>query len=115
MTKDASQRPSAGPYLALLGFAALPPVVFGLLGAVLSHKAPKERCPGFVPCLSMSDRAYVLAVLLIPVMFLWAVGGLAALTWLRRRPAYRFRPAIVQGLVPVIPGYFLVLFIALLV
>lgn len=107
--------PSARPYLALLGFAALPPVVFGILGAVLSKDTSSEHCPGFVPCLSTSDRANVLAVLLIPVMLLWALGGTAALTWLRRRPRFSARPAVVQGLLPMLPGYVLVLLLILLV
>lgn len=113
--EESPSRSSVRPYLALFGFAALPPIVFGLLSTVASKDTSSEHCSGFAPCLSMSDRANVLAVLLIPVMMVWAVGGMVALTRLRRRPRYRARPAVVQGLIPMVPAYVLVLFLILLV
>ena len=52
----------------------------------------------------------VLGVLFVlPVMVLWAAGAMIVLALLRRRPAFRERPAIVQGILPVAPALLMII------
>jgi hypothetical protein len=106
-------RGSALPYVALLCFAAVPPVVFELISVFGDHNAPDGRCEGigFGCTTSQAAGAKFLLILVLPLMILWAIAGSAALTLLRRRVRYRARPAIVQGLLPVAPAFFLLLFL----
>lgn len=106
-------RGSAFPYIALLCFAAVPPVALELVSVFGDHNAPDGRCEGigFGCTTSQAAGAKFLLILVLPLMILWAIAGSAALTLLRRRVRYRTRPAIVQGLLPVAPAFLLLLFL----
>src|SRR4051794_28622532 len=79
-------RGSALPYIALLCFAAVPPVALELVSVFGDHNAPEGRCEGigFGCTTSQAADAKFLLILVLPVMVLWAIAGSAALTLLRR-------------------------------
>lgn len=99
-------RRSVLPYAAMLAFAALPPLVLALIAAFGDHSVPPGKCEGLGGgcVLSPAHTARLFLLLVLPVMVLWAAVSMIVLTLLRRRPTYRARPAIVQGLLPVAPA-----------
>jgi hypothetical protein len=99
------------PYVLMLAFAAMPPLALELIGVFGDHSVPKGQCEGlgWGCVLSPADVAKFLLLIVLPVMILWAAGAMVALTLLRRRARYRARPAIVQGLLPVVPALVLAL------
>lgn len=99
------------PYVVMLAFAALPPLVLELIGVFGDHSVPKGRCEGlgWGCVLSPANTARLILLFVLPVMVIWAAVSLIVLAMLRRRPTYRARPAIVQGLLPVAPALLAVL------
>lgn len=98
------------PYAAMLAFAALPPLALELIAIFGDHSVPRGQCEGLGGgcVLSPADTARLILLFVLPVMVLWAAVSMIVLTLLRRRPAYRARPAIVQGLLPVAPALLMV-------
>jgi hypothetical protein len=95
----------------MLAVVAVPPVVLELIYLFGGHSAPDGRCEGigWGCTLSPSNTAKLLLLFVLPVCVLWAAGSMVALALLRRRPSYRARPAVVQGLVPAAPVLLLLL------
>ena len=104
-------RNGALPYVLMLAFAAVPPVVLELINLFGDHSVPAGQCEGigWGCVLSASDTAKLLLLFVIPVCVVWAAGSLVVLALLRRRPSYRARPAVVQALIPVAPTFLLLL------
>jgi hypothetical protein len=104
------------PYVVLLVCAALPPLGLALFGVFGDHGVPPGRCEGLGGgcVLSPANTAKLLLLFVLPIMVLWTAGAMVALALLRRRPAYRARPAIVQGLLPMAPAPLVVLLLLLL-
>jgi hypothetical protein len=109
-------RRSVLPYVLMVVFAALPPGVLALISAFGSHSVPPGRCEGlgWGCTLSPAATARLLLLFVLPVMVMWAAIALVALTLLRRRPAYRSRPAIVQAALPVLPVFLLLMLAAVI-
>lgn len=93
------------PYAVMLVCAALPPLALALFGVFGDHGVPPGRCQGlgYGCVLSPAKTAKLLLLFVLPVMAVWAAGAMVVLALLRRRPAYRARPAITQGLLPMAP------------
>jgi hypothetical protein len=104
------------PYVVMLTCTALPPLVLALIGVFGDHSVPPGRCEGLGGgcVLSPANTAKLLFLFVLPMMVLWAAGAMVALALLRRRPAYRARSVIVQGLLPVAPVPLLFLLLLLL-
>src|SRR4051794_26611478 len=102
---------AALPYALLLVFAALPPFGLELLAIFGDHNVPKGECEGLGGgcVLSPAATARLILLFVLPVMVLWAAGAMIVLALLRRRPGFRDRPAVVQGLLPVAPALLLIL------
>jgi hypothetical protein len=98
------------PYVAMLAFAALPPLALELIGIFGDHSVPKGECEGIGGgcVLSPANTARLILLFVLPVMVLWAAGAMIVLALLRRRPTFRGRPAIVQGLLPVAPALLMI-------
>lgn len=98
-------RGSVLPYVTVLVLAALPPLVLALVGVFGDHSVAVGQCQGlgFGCTLSPADTARLFLLFVLPVMVLWAAVTMIALALLRRRPAFRGRPTVVQGLLPAIP------------
>ncbi|MDN3356901.1 hypothetical protein [Actinomadura sp. DC4] len=111
-TERASGR-GALPYVMVLAFAALPPVALELYGLFGDKSVPPGQCEGlgFGCALSPAETARLFLLFVLPVMALWAVVAVIGLALLRRRAGFRDLPAIVQGLLPVVPA--LLIFVAL--
>lgn len=94
------------PYVVMLVCAALPPLALALFAVFGDHGVPPGRCEGLGGgcVLSPADTARLLLLFVLPIMVVWAAGALVALALLRRRSAYRARPAFVQGLLPMAPA-----------
>ncbi len=109
------ERPGSGssalPYVVMLAFAAVPPIVLELINVFGAHSVPAGECEGigWGCTLSSSDTAKLLLLFVVPVCVVWAAAAAVVLALLRRRPSYRARPAVVQGLIPVAPTFLLVL------
>ena len=93
------------PYVVMLVCAALPPLALALFAIFGDDSVPPGRCEGLGGgcVLSPADTARLLLLFVLPIMVLWAAGAMVALALLRRRPAYRARPAFAQGLLPMAP------------
>ncbi len=104
-------RGSALPYVLMLAFAAVPPVVLELINIFGDHSVPEGQCQGlgWGCVLSASDTAKLLLLFVVPVCVVWAAGAAVALTLLRRSERFRRRPVIVQALIPVAPTFLLLL------
>src|SRR5258707_7782314 len=87
------------PYVAMLTLAALPPLVLALFCVFGDHGVPPGRCEGLGGgcVLSPANMAKLLLLFVLPIMVLWAAGAMVVLALLRRRPAYRARPPLVQA------------------
>ena len=115
MTMTRVERPetrgSGLPYLLLVAFAALPPVVLVLISLFSTDDVPAGQCEGIGWGCTMSDAdtARLLLLFVVPVCVVWAAGSMVALSLLRRRESYRTRPAAVQALIPVAPTFLLLL------
>jgi hypothetical protein len=109
-------RRSVLPYVLMIVFAALPPAVLSLIGVFGSHSVPPGRCEGLGGgcVLSPANTARLLLLFVLPVMVMWTAIALVALTLLRRRPAYRSRPSVVQAALPVLPVFVLLVLAALI-
>jgi hypothetical protein len=94
------------PYLVMLTCTALPPVVLALISVFGGHGVPPGQCEGLGGgcVLSPANTAKLLLLFVLPAMVVWAAGAMVALALLRRRPTYRARSVIVQGLLPVAPA-----------
>jgi hypothetical protein len=99
-------RRSVLPYALLLLFAALPPLALELFGIFASDSVPPGQCEGLGGgcVLSPSATARLFLLFVLPAMVLWAAAATVVLALLRRRPGFRARPAVVQGLLPVAPA-----------
>lgn len=113
MEQTAGLRRSVLPYVLMLAFAALPPLVLELVGIFGDHNVPRGTCEGLGGgcVLSPADTARLFLLFVLPVMVLWAAIGMVALALLRRRPAYHRRSAIVQSLLPVAPALLLIILV----
>lgn len=102
------------PYVAMLVFAALPPVTLELIGIFGDHSVPRGQCEGLGGgcVLSPANTARLILLFVLPAMVLWAAVSMIVLALLRRRPGFRARPALVQGLLPIAPA--LVIIVAVL-
>jgi hypothetical protein len=109
-------RRSAFPYVLIAVIAALPPVALGLMGVFGDDSVPTGRCEGLGGGCAMSpaDTARLFLLFALPVMLLWAAGAMLVLALLRRRPAFRERPAVVQGLLPMVPPLLAIVAVAVL-
>jgi hypothetical protein len=109
--EQAGVRSSVLPYVAMLAFAALPPLLLELIGIFGDHSVPPGECEGIGGgcVLSPAGTARLILLFVLPVMVLWAAGAMIVLALLRRRPAFRERPAIVQGLLPVAPALLMII------
>lgn len=98
-------RPAVLPYVTVAVLVALPPVVLALIGVFGDHSVPEGQCQGlgFGCTLSPADTARLFLLFVVPVMVLWAAVTMIVLALLRRRPAFRARSGVVQGLLPAIP------------
>lgn len=105
MNRNDDPRRAAIAHVTLLVFAALPLLVLLLIKIFGDRSAPEGQCEGLgfgcVP--SQADTAALLLLFALPIMVLWAACGTLLLVFLRRRVRYRERPAILQGLLPVVP------------
>ena len=93
------------PYVVMLICTALPPLVLALISVFGDDTVPAGQCEGlgWGCTLSPADTAKLLLLFVLPVMVIWAAAAMVALALLRRRPGYRARSAVVQGLLPVAP------------
>lgn len=109
-------RREALPYVVMLICTALPPLVLALIGVLGDHSVPPGECEGLGGgcVLSPADTAKLLLLFVLPAMVVWAAGAALALALLRRRPTYRARSPIVQGLLPVAPAPLLFILLLLL-
>lgn len=102
---------AAVAHVALLVYAALPPVALLLIRIYGDHGPPEGRCEGIgwgcAP--SQSHAAALMFLFVLPVMVVWAAAATAVLALLRRRPGFRAMPALLQGLLPILPAYALLL------
>jgi hypothetical protein len=58
--------------------------------------------------LSQANTARLILLFVLPGMVLWAAVAMVVLALLRRRPTYRDRPVVVQGLLPVAPALLMI-------
>jgi hypothetical protein len=98
------------PYVLMIVFAALPPLVLQLIGVYGDHGVPPGRCEGLGGgcVLSQANTARLILLFVLPLMVLWAAVAMVVLALLRRRPTYRDRPLVVQGLLPVAPALLMI-------
>jgi hypothetical protein len=98
------------PYALILLIAVLPPLALALVAVFGSHSVPPGRCEGLGGgcVMSPAKTAQLFLLFVVPAMLLWAALALGALVFLRRRPGFRERPALVQVLPPVVPAVLLV-------
>ena len=90
----------------MLVFAALPPLALELVAVFGDHSVPPGECEGLGGgcVLSPANTARLILLFVLPAMVLWAALAMIVLALLRRRAAFRDRPAIIQGLLPVAPA-----------